>query len=260
MEGPTFVAVIASCLGAVEWSGALSSIELAEVAAAERRPDDTVLVDVGTTNAEARQRYLKDLAHRRLRRIVAELYPDHVAREPEAARAPDHIVVGRVWHDRVETCLNAGVHRRVDRLTRLGPSVLLTVAVRVENHWCPTLRCSLVPGTPILVRIDPSDRVSARAAEVERVLLVIGELQVMCAEARIEELVLPCVRQIDRGLSPGAFDREELRGRMIRSCLAEIRCVRSADSGGIPDATLLVEHRIVCIGFAVPDTLLAPVR
>ena len=55
------------------------------------------------------------------------------------------------------------------------------------------------------------------------------------------------------------LQREHLGRRMVRALLAEVRIRRRADARGEPDPALLVVHRVVRAGLAVPDRLLAPV-
>src|SRR5215467_15281975 len=55
------------------------------------------------------------------------------------------------------------------------------------------------------------------------------------------------------------LEREELRRGMIRSLLAESGIVRRTHPRGEPHPPLLVEHRVVHAGLAVPDGLVSPV-
>ncbi len=79
--------------------------------------------------------------------------------------------------------------------------------------------------------------------------LVAGADQVDLAALRLDHREMP--RRI--------LHREDFCRRMVRSLPAEIRIGRWADARSEPDLTLLVIHRIVCRGLAVPDHLLAPV-
>ena len=57
----------------------------------------------------------------------------------------------------------------------------------------------------------------------------------------------------------GAVERELHGRRMARSLLAEGGIVRLVPGCREPDAALPVEHRVVVVGPAVPDVLLAPI-
>ena len=64
---------------------------------------------------------------------------------------------------------------------------------------------------------------------------------------------------VHRQMPVRALEREELRRRVVRALAAELRILGRPDTRGEPDAALLVHHRIVDRGLAVPDRLLAPV-
>src|SRR5690606_10854258 len=95
----------------------------------------------------------------------------------------------------------------------------------------------------------------------ERVVRVLGELQVMRREAGVDERVFAALGLVNGEVPARALGREELRGRVIGAGLAERRLIlRRADRSGVPDPALVVEHRIVGVRAAVPDRLVAPVR
>src|SRR5439155_20240532 len=69
IKRPAFGAVIAGGLRPVERSLALSPVEACQMAARERRPHDTLLVDVSAADAEAGRWDIIDFRERRLRGI-----------------------------------------------------------------------------------------------------------------------------------------------------------------------------------------------
>ena len=58
----------------------------------------------------------------------------------------------------------------------------------------------------------------------------------------------------------GSLDREELRRRVARALLAEVRVLERPHRRGDPHAAALVEHRVVDVVLAGPDDVAAPVR
>ena len=69
------------------------------------------------------------------------------------------------------------------------------------------------------------------------------------------------LRIVDGQLTARARQREQLRRRMVGAFALQYagRVVRRAHDGRVPDAAFLIEHRIVRVGFAVPDRFVAPV-
>ena len=81
----------------------------------------------------------------------------------------------------------------------------------------------------------------------------------MRREASADQCELAGRRIIHRQMAVGLLQREDLRRRMARSLLAEIRVCRRAHPGGEPDPALLVHHRVVRGSLAVPYGLRAPI-
>ena len=110
------------------------------------------------------------------------------------------------------------------------------------------------------MRVQPADDLTA-AARPERVVRVLGEHQVVRAEAGAD------VRQL---LRLGIVDGEVAAGALlIGNSLADGCVDPSLQKAGIvgrphrrrdPHAALLVEHRVVDVVLAGPDRLVAPVR
>ena len=172
-------------------------------------------------------------------------------------RAPDG-PVHRVVGDAVEAGRHAVVLRRVDLLVRLGVFVAASVAVGVEHQGGPALRGLLVAGLEERLRVQPADDRPA-AAGPERVVLVLGEYQMMRAVARTDEGHLLRVGIPDGQVPPRAGVGKRLRRRVVRPVQAHRRVVGAAHPRGEPDAAGLIEHRVVDVGLAVPDRLVPPV-
>ena len=138
-------------------------------------------------------------------------------------RTPDRAVGRRRYG--VEPGVDAMILRRIDRLVRLRVFVALAVAVRVEDERRPALRLLFVARLVEHLRVEPADDLSA-AARPQRAIRVLGEHQMVRAEARVDVRQLLRLRIVHRELAPGSIDREELRRRMRRSRLAERGIVR----------------------------------
>ena len=146
VERPALRAVIAGGLRPVERPLALAPVEAADVAAAQRRPHDALLVDVGAADAEVRLRHVVDLRERGRRRIRSRSEPhDRRGAAEHADGAPDR-AVDRARHHGVEAAGDALVLGRIDRLVGLDVVVALAVAVGVEDERRPPLR--LAPRRP----------------------------------------------------------------------------------------------------------------
>ena len=176
-----------------------------------------------------------------------------------AQRAP-HRAVGRARHHGVEGRADALVLARLLRLAGLGVLVALAVAVGVEHQRGPALRLLDVAGLVEHLGVDPADIATAAAgAHPQRLVGVVAELQMMRAEAGLVGGVLAGLRIVHRHPAVGAVERK-LHGRGVaRALLAERRVVRHVARRREPDAALPVEHRVVVVGPAVPDVLLAPI-
>ena len=137
-------------------------------------------------------------------------------------------------------------------------SSLSAVAVGVEDRRRPALRDNVVTGLVKLVGLQPAHHVAATAGP-QRVVLVIGKLQVMGSEAGLDGDVFLGFLIVERKVAIDARGGKVLRGRMVGAFTAEIRRLRPADPRRVPDSPVLVQHGIVGVGLAVPDPFLAPV-
>ena len=174
-------------------------------------------------------------------------------------RAPDR-AVGRARHHRIEGRPEAHVLVRLLRLAGLGVLVALAVAVGVEHQRGPALRLLDVAGLVEHLGVDPADIAAAAAgAHPQRLVGVVAELQMMRTEAGLVGGVFAGLRIVHRHPAVGAVERKLDRRRMARALLAEVGIVRLVAGRGQPDAALPVEHRVVVVGLAVPDVLLAPI-
>src|SRR5207248_8013236 len=97
------------------------------------------------------------------------------------------------------------------------------------------------------------------AARPPLLVRVIGELQMVRAEAGVDRRVFHGLRVEHCDLSIVALDRERLGRRMLRAFSAERRIVRTAYRGREPHAALPVEHRVVVVDLRIPDLLVAPI-
>ena len=186
IEGPALGTVLPGGGRAVERALALAAIEARKVPARQRRPDDAVAVDVHATRREAMDgrsrivdRRLVHFRQRRLRRVRTRVQPDDRAGEAER-RSPDRTIGRR--RDGIEAAAEALVLRGIDRLIGLHVGVAPAVAVGVDDERGPSLRLRLVSGFLEHPGVEPADHLPA-AARPQRVVRVLGEHQVMRAEA-----------------------------------------------------------------------------
>src|ERR1700751_5199176 len=82
----------------------------------------------------------------------------------------------------------------------------------------------------------------------------------MCSEAGVDERKLVGLRIEHGNLAARSFGREQLRRRMVRSLLAESRILVRADSAREPGSSLLIHHRVMSGGLAIPNRLISPIR
>src|SRR5205823_4579645 len=91
----------------------------------------------------------------------------------------------------------------------------------------------------------------ATGAGPERVAGVLGEHQVMGREAGPDQRDLPGLRVVHGEMAVGLLKRKQLRRRMVRTSLTELRIGGRTDARGKPDPASFVEHGIVHAGLAV---------
>ena len=80
------------------------------------------------------------------------------------------------------------------------------------------------------------------------------------AETGVDERELLGFRIIHADMTPGSFEREQLRRWMVRAFLAEGRIGWRTNSGRDPDPPLFIEHRIMNGGLTLPNPFRSPVR
>src|SRR5690242_12994939 len=150
------------------------------------------------------------------------------------------------------------VLRRIDGLIRLRVVAAFAVAIRVEDERRPSLRLLFVTRLVEALRVEPADHWSA-AARPQRSIRILGEHQMMCAEAGVDVRQLLRFGIVHRELPPGTIEWKEPSRRMTRAFLAKRWIIRGTYRGGDPDAALLVHHRVVDVVLARPDGLGTPV-
>ena len=167
----------------------------------------------------------------------------------ELVEAADPRVAGRVDLD---------VAGRVRLVPRLGDAA---VAVGVDDRRAPALRCLLVAGLVVEARVQPPHRFG-RTAQPERVVRVVGELQVVREVAGVDQLEVARLRVVVGDL-PGLramLDRVVPRGRVVRSFQAPGGYVVGPHRLRDPEAPLVVQHRVVGAPALQVDRLVAPVE
>src|SRR5437879_13787464 len=112
------------------------------MSACQRRPEDTVVIDVPAPRSEARERHFIDFTDRRFCRIGSWLDPNDLT--GISHHGSPYRTIGRAYADGIsgheDTFVFVGIHR----LIRSHISITLAVAVRVEDERCPTLRLHLI--------------------------------------------------------------------------------------------------------------------
>src|SRR2546427_742768 len=240
---------------AVERSLTLAPVETREMSARERRPDDALAIDVHAARRIAGERRLEHFGERGLRRIRSRIQADDVARVSQY-RAPDR-TVDRARGEPVETGHDALVLLRVDRIVRPDVIVTLAVAVGVQNERSPALCLLLIAGFLEHLSIEPPEDLVRRTARTrpQRVVGILGKVQMMRAETGVDERELPGFRIVHGELAVGAFDGKDLCRGVIRPLPAEGRIRGPAHARGEPDPALLRDHRLVEARLADADAL-----
>src|SRR5215470_3316846 len=185
--------MLACCVWTIERSLALAAIETREVAAGERRPNDTIARDIQSAWRESLNRRFRivprQLVHfseRGLGGIRSGSDSDDRTGETED-RSPNG-AIGRTHSHAIERTRDPLVLRRIDRLIRLDVCVAFTVAVGIQNESRPSLRLLFIAGFIEHLHVQPTDDVTATAARrPERVVRVLCELQVVCAVTGVDE-------------------------------------------------------------------------
>src|SRR5262249_42449694 len=134
----------------------------------------------------------------------------------------------------------------------------LAVAIGVKHEGGPTLRRGRIAGLVELLAIEPARNLAA-ATGPDGVVPIVAELQVMRAEAGVDEAVVHRLRVEYGELAQILVERKQLGRRMVGSGFAEVWIVRAAERRRQPDAALAIEHRVVVVDLGVPQLLLAPI-
>ena len=239
---------------------ALAPVELREMSARQRRPEHAVAIDVPPARPVARERRLVDFRQSRLGRIRSWIDADDVAGESQ--RRPPHRAIDRIHGDRVEVHHDPLVLGGIERLIGLDVLIPLAVAVGIDDERRPALRFLLVAGLLEHLSIQPADdaRAGDPGAGPQRVVGVLGEDEMVRGETRADQREFAVRRIVHREVTVGRFERDQLRRRMGRALLAEVRIRRRTDAGGEPGPSFLIHHRVVIARLAVPDGIRSPVR
>src|SRR5262249_8669874 len=209
-----FASVIAGRIRPAESTLAVAPVEADQRAIRARPPPPPVLVDVAAAQADALLRNGIELAELGLGIEALEAWRagEHIERVPDRA-------IGRVRHHGVRArARDARVLARLPRLARAGVFVDLAITVGVKHELGPALRLRGVAGVVEDAGVDPAgDRTTA--ADPQRVVGIVAELEMMGAEAGINKRVLHGLGVEHRRLARGAVQREHLGGGMIRPLL-----------------------------------------
>ena len=209
---------------------AFAPVEARQMAARQRRPEHALAVDVAAARPIAGHWRLVDLGERRVGRIGSRVHANHITGISQRS-APDR-AVDRVHRDRVEADDDALVLGRVDRLVGLDIIGALAVAVGVDDERRPPLRFLLVAGFLEHFCVEPADdrRLRTAGAGPQRIIGIVGEVQMVRREAGVDQRELSRRRIIHRQLAAGCLQRKHLRRGMARSLLAESRVCRRSGS------------------------------
>ena len=146
--------------------------------------------------------------------------------------------------------------RRVRRFARLHVGVPPAVAVGVEHLHRPALRKLLVARLVEYAGVEPRHH---RAAAAEPQLVVLGEIQVVRAEAGVHGGDPASLRIPHLHLPVAARDGERLRRGVVGACLAERGRFGRPHPRRNPDPRAAVHGEAVRVALAVPDYVAAPV-
>src|SRR5262249_43299942 len=131
------------------------------------------------------------------------------------------------WRHGVKGPGDAFIFGRIDGLIGFDVIIALAIAIGVEDERCPTLRQTLIACFIENFPIEPADRVSpAAGAGPKRLIGVIAELQMMRAEAGIDQGDLAARGIIDGKLPIGAGKRKEFGREQIGARFAKGWVVR----------------------------------
>src|SRR5690606_3088466 len=100
----------------------------------------------------------------------------------------------------------------------------------------------------------------ASPARPERIVLVLGEHQVVGSKAGAYERELAGFRIVHRQMPRRALEGVELCGRMTRALSTEVGILERPDRLSEPRPAAMIDHRVVDVSAAIPDRLLVPVH
>src|SRR5438128_2981784 len=254
--------MLTRCSRPVERSLTFPTIKACELSTREHRPHDVIAVHVHATRSKSLprcfgivERHFIDFSKRCGRRIRSWDEPNERAGHAEG-RTPN-CAINRAGSHAVEGRINALVLGWINRLVGLDVGVSLSVAVGVENEWCPPLRFCFVFGFQVDLRVEPAlDH--ATTGEPQGVVIV--QVQVMCAEAGIDRRYLFRLWIVELNLSSALIDRKDLRRRVVGSLTAKCLRLILPNARCDPDAALTIHREAVGVRLTGPNGLVAPVR
>src|SRR5260370_35681697 len=93
----------------------------------------------------------------------------------------------------------------------------------------------------------------------QRVVGVLGEVEVVSGEAGVDEGVFHRLRIKHRELTMTLRYRERLGGGMVGPLLAEGRVLDVAHGSREPHPAFPIDHRVVVVDMSIPYLLMAPI-
>src|SRR5262249_39978865 len=181
---------------------ALAAIEAGDVSARQGDPCSPLSIDVEPAHSISRRRDFVDFGERGLGWIRSELHANDPTRVTDV-RSPDR-AIERTVGDAVEPEPDALVLGGIIRLVGFGVRVPLAIAVGVDDERRPALGLPRVARLPEHLRVHPADEgelVLEVVAEPQRVVRILAEIQMVRAEARVDERELLRLRVVHRDLS-----------------------------------------------------------
>src|SRR5262245_324938 len=258
VERPAFRTVVAGRGRTVERALALGAVEAADMAGAKRHPVHAVRIYVAAAWTEARQRDIVDFGECRLGRVRARI-DAHDRAGIGADRAPDRAVLLVNRHG-IDHLAETHVLARLLRAAGLGVFAALAVAAGIDDQRGPASRLRRVVGLIPLLDVEPTDYAAAATrGGPQRVVAVVGEVQMVGREADIDEVVFLRLGIVDRELATAAVERVKLGRRVVPIVAVGGLFLLVTERGRHPDPALLVEHRVVVVEVGFPDLLVAPV-
>src|SRR5581483_924888 len=94
----------------------------------------------------------------------------------------------------------------------------------------------------------------------QRVVGVVRKIEMLRAEARVNQRKFAGFWIVHRELPARLIQRRHLRGRKTGTSFAVVRVRSRTDPRSEPHAPALIENRVMNCGVAIPDLLVTPIR